>query len=143
MSEDIRIRKATIADLSTLEEVGDQLVDHPIKRNRAEEFLNDSRHHLFVAIHQDKIIGMASGFHHVHPDKDPALFIDEVGVLEKLQGRGIGSELVRSLSEYGKKLGCTAAWVMTESTNTAAIKAYKKAGGVEDGGSFRMIELKM
>jgi len=51
--------------------------------------------------------------------------------------------LVRSLSEYGKKLGCTAAWVITESTNTAAIKAYKKAGGVEDGGSFRMIELKM
>ena len=140
MSEDIRIRKATIDDLSVLEEVGDQLFDYPIERNRAEEFLNDSRHHLFVAIHKDIIIGMASGFHHVHPDKDPALFIDEVGVLEKFQGRGIGSELVRRLCTYGKKIGCETAWVVTEKTNTAARKAYRKAGGIEDKGNFVLIE---
>ena len=93
-----------------------------------------------MAYNRGKVIGMASGFHHVHPDKDPALFIDEVGVLEEFQGNGLGSELVHRLCEYGKELGCKVAWVMTENTNIAARKAYSKAGGVQDKGSFVLIE---
>lgn len=143
MLEGIEIRKATIADLSALEEVGERLFDQPIKRNRAIEFLNDARHHLFVAICNGEIIGMASALHHVHPDKDAALFIDEVGVLEAFQGKGIGSELVRQLSQYGKELGCQVAWVVTEVENRAARKAYVNAGGIENNGRFVLIEFEM
>jgi len=140
MLKGIKIRKATNDDLSALEKVGDQLFDYPIKRNRAIEFLNDPRHHLVLAFHVDNIVGMASGFHHVHPDKDPALFIDEVGVLEGFQGKGIGSGLVHYLCEHGKKLGCKMAWVLTGADNKAARKTYSKAGGAADKNSFILFE---
>jgi len=142
MFKEIEIRKATINDLSALEDVGDQLFDYAIKRNRAEEFLNDPRHHMVLAFHMEHIVGMACGFHYVHPDKDPALFIDEVGVLVEFQGKGLGSKLVQHLCEHGKELGCKVAWVVTEDTNIAARKAYAKAGGLEDNGSFVLIEFK-
>lgn len=142
MSKEIEIRKATIDDLSALVDVGDRLFDYAIKRNRAKEFLNDPRHHMVLAFHMEHIVGMASGFHHVHPDKDPALFVDEVGVLAEFQGKGLGSKLVHDLYEHGKELGCKVAWVMTENTNTTARKAYAKAGGMEDKGSFVLIEFK-
>lgn len=80
------------------------------------------------------------GFHHVYPVKDPALFIDEVGVLEEFQGKGLGRKLVHHLCEYGKELSCNVAWVMTENTNIAARMAYSKAEGVEDKGSFVLME---
>lgn len=95
---------------------------------------------MVLAFHMENIVGMASGFHHVHPDKDPALFIDEVGVLAEFQGKGLGNKLVHHLCEHGKELGCKVAWVVTENTNTAARKAYAKAGGLEDNGSFVLIE---
>ena len=143
MLNEIETRLATIDDLVDLEKVGDLLFDHPVKKDRAIEFLNDPRHHLVLAFYNGNIVGIASGFHHVHPDKNPALFIDEVGILDDFQGKGIGSELVRNLCEHGKKLGCEAAWVMTENTNTVARRAYAKAKGIENKGSFVLLEFEM
>ena len=127
----INIQLATSEDITAIEEVGDQLFDHKIKPERTLEFLNDPRHHLFLAYDKKHIVGMASGFHYLHPDKDPILFVNEVGVLETHQNQGIARRLVRQLCEYGKKLGCTEAWVATEHSNTAARKAFVAAQGVE------------
>lgn len=140
MSEAIEIRKATIDDLSALEEVGNQLFDYPIKRDRAKEFLNDSRHHLFLAFNDEKVIGMASGFHYVHPDKDPTLFLNEVGVLESFQRKGIGRALVKAIYNYGKTLGCTEAWIGTEKSNIAAQRCYIASGGKPDSEPFILFE---
>lgn len=140
MFEKIEIRKATIDDLSVLEEVGDQLFDYPIKRNRTIEFLSDSRHHLFLAFDKEKVIGMASGFHYVHPDKDPTLFINEVAVLESFQNRGIGRKLVTFLWQHAKELGCKEAWIGTEKSNMAAQKCYLGAGAKRDEEPFFLFE---
>ncbi len=64
---EIRFQLGTIDDLATLERVGDRLFDYPIKRNQAITFLNDHRHHLVLAFDGDEIVGMASGFHYLHP----------------------------------------------------------------------------
>ena len=132
MLKNIEIKLATIEDLFAIEQVGDKLFDYAIKLDRAKEFLNDPRHHLVLAYYKGKIIGMASAFHYVHPDKDPALFMNEVGVIEQYQNKGIGRTIVKYLNEHAKKLGCGEVWVATESSNIAARKSFVAAGGVED-----------
>lgn len=140
MQSTIAIRQATIADLNAIEKVGNALFDHPIKRNRAIEFFNDSRHHLFLAFDGENVVGMASGFHYVHPDKDPELFMNEVGVLEAFQNRGIGQALVKALWNHAKKLGCQEAWIGTEKSNIAAQKCYEASGGKADDEPFILYE---
>ncbi|MEM7381924.1 MAG: GNAT family N-acetyltransferase [Bacteroidota bacterium] len=126
-------------DLEALTKVGADLFDHEIKPDRAEEFLKDPRHHLILAFSEDNIVGMASGFHYVHPDKEAELFINELGVLPAFQNKGIGRKMIRALIAHGKKLGCKAgAWVLTDSKNSAAKKAYEAAGGKPDKGDIVM-----
>ncbi len=140
MQKDIEIRLATIDDLVAIEKVGDSLFDHPVKRNRAIEFFNDPRHHLILAFTGDEVVGMASGLHYVHPDKDPELFMNEVGVIEAFQNQGIGRALVKFLLAYAKKLGCKEAWIGTEKSNTAAQKCYIAAGGEPNDEPFTLFE---
>ena len=140
MRNNIEIRLATIDDLNAIEKVGDALFDHPIKRNRAIEFFNDSRHHLFLAFDGTEVVGMASGFHYVHPDKDPELFMNEVGVLEAYQNQGIGRTLVKHLWKHARELGCQEAWIGTEKSNIAAQKCYAGAGGEPDVEPFIIFE---
>ena len=89
MLKDIDVKLATINDLRATELVGERLFDYPIKIDRAKEFLGDPRHHLVLAFHKRDIVGMASGFHYVHPDKDPTLFVNEVSVLDGYQTMGL------------------------------------------------------
>lgn len=139
--EKIEIKLADLSDLSAIEKVGDKLFDYPIKVDRAKEFFEDSRHHLVLGYLNGEVIGMASAFHYVHPDKDPTLFVNEVSVLEEHQSQGLGRELVRHLCEHGRKIGCNEAWVATESSNLSARKAYVGAGGVEEEESVVLFTL--
>ncbi len=92
-----------------------------------------------LAFSGGNIVGMASGFHYVHPDKEAELFINEVGVLPAFQNKGIGRKMIKALVEHGKNLGCKAgAWVLTDSKNKAAKKAYEAAGGKLDNGDILM-----
>lgn len=142
MNPNITFKIATPDDLTAITKVGDRLFDQAIKNNRAIEFLSDSRHHLILAYLNNEIVGMASGFHYVHPDKEPELFINEVGVIEEFQNQHIGRNLVKKLVEYGKKLGCTEAWILTNESNSAARKSYIAAGGVESKEKVKMINFK-
>ena len=133
------LRKATLKDVASLEAVGDHLFDYPIKKNRAVEFLEDPRHHLIIALIQDKVIGMISAIHYVHPDKDPMLFIIEAGVIDEFQNQGIGRTLVQEMVKYGKQMGCQDIWLGTEKANIQARKAYSAAGGQEENEPFILI----
>lgn len=95
------------------------------------EFLSDPWHHLVAAIDEGQLVGFISAMHYVHPDKPAELWINEVGVAPSHQGKGIGGELLRTMLEHGRKLGCVNAWVLTEKANKAAMRLYARAGGVE------------
>ncbi len=84
-----------------------------------------------MALASEGVVGMASGVIYVHPDKEPSLFINEVGVLEPFQGKGIGKELVQRLTAIAfEQQACKDAWVLTDKDNIAAQKTYLGAGGV-------------
>ncbi|MEO1011881.1 MAG: GNAT family N-acetyltransferase [Bacteroidota bacterium] len=140
MEKEIELRLAHEGDLSLLEKIGDSLFDFPVKPERALEFLKDHRHHLMLAFVGGQLVGMASGFHYVHPDKDSILFVNEVSVLDSFRNRGIARKMVGHLVSHGKDLGCAEAWVATEASNVPARKAYKAAGGVEEEEPIVLIE---
>ena len=134
MKPKITINLVSKDDIEALILAGASLFDYNIKKDRLFEFLEDPRHHLIIAKCKGEIVGMASGFHYVHPDKDPELFVNEVGVVEQYQGQGLGRALVKALVRHSRDIGCRAAWVITESSNVAAQKAYEAAGGKPENG---------
>ena len=139
---DIKLKVASIDDLEMLIDAGETLFDGPIKKERAREFLTDDRHHMILAYHGTTIVGMVSGVHYVHPDKEPEMFINEASVIDKYQGQGVGKELVRALINHGEKLDARVAWVLTDVSNTAARKCYTGAGGIKSQDSIVLIEFK-
>jgi ribosomal protein S18 acetylase RimI-like enzyme len=141
MDDHIAIRLAGIDDFDAIVAAGDRVFDHPVNARRAKEFLSDPRHHMMLAFEGPRIVGMASAFHYVHPDKNPQMFVNEVGVLEGYRNRGIGRALVRRLCKHAGSLGCMCAWIATEESNISARKAFVAAGGSEDRQRVVLINL--
>ena len=137
----IHYKLADIVDIAAMIKVGSTLFDYSVNEDLAKEFLADPRHHLFLAYDGEELVGMASGFHYIHPDKKPQLFVNEVAVLSSHENHGIGRILVRKLVDYARAtLNCTAAWVATMESNLAAQKAFLAAGGKEEDERVVLIE---
>jgi ribosomal protein S18 acetylase RimI-like enzyme len=117
-------------DASALMNVAPGVFDDPIDPRMTNTFLSDPRHHLAVAVDDGLIVGFVSAIHYAHPDKPrPELWINEVGVAPTHQGCGLGSDLLQSMLEAGRKNGCSEAWVLTDRLNTPAMRLYSSRGG--------------
>jgi ribosomal protein S18 acetylase RimI-like enzyme len=114
-----------------LKNVAPNVFDNEVDDRLVSEFLSDDRHHIAVAIDNGQVIGFASGVHYVHPDKPAEMFINEVGVADEYQGRGIGKAIMKTLLDHARSLGCVNAWVLTERSNKAAMALYASTGGRE------------
>lgn len=135
----VNIRILASSECSVLENVASDVFDSPPKPHLVSEFLQDPRHHLAVAITERQlVVGMASGVHYVHPDKEPQMFINEVGVSSAYQGQGIGKQLLAALLQRASELGCTEAWTATEPDNSRAQSLYARLGAVKDETPFVM-----
>jgi ribosomal protein S18 acetylase RimI-like enzyme len=128
----IAIRLLQEDDAALLGQVAPDVFDYPIDQRWTAEFFSDPRHHLVVAVDGELVVGFASAVHHVHPDKPPELWINEVGVAPSYQRQGLGRGLLAMLLRHGATLGCVQAWVLTSPTNTAAQQLYTAAGGCAD-----------
>src|SRR3954469_5745113 len=106
----VTIRLLGPGDAPVLDRVAPDVFDNEIDPRRTAEFLADARHHLAVAIEGDRVVGMASGVHYIHPDKPPELWVNEVGVAPPYQAQGIGRRLLQALFDRGRELGCRQAW---------------------------------
>lgn len=123
----VRLLRPDEADV--LGNVAPDVFDHDIDPAQAAAFFADSRHHLAVALDGTLVVGMASAVKYYHPDKPPALWINEVGVAPDYRRQELGKRLVVLLLEHGRALGCTEAWVGTEMENQAARRLYEVSGG--------------
>jgi GNAT superfamily N-acetyltransferase len=130
--DSIEVRVLGPGDGHVLADVAPGVFDRPIDQTWTSEFLNDSRHHLAVALDAGRVIGMASAVHYVHPDKPAELWINEVGVTPSHQRLRVGRRLLAALLALGEELGCHDAWVLTDRENEAAVRMYAAAGGVEE-----------
>ena len=133
MADTITLHLMGPDDLERLLQVTEGLFDLPIKPEQSKAFLDDPHHILFLAFDGDHAVGMASGQIMFHPDKDPALFINEVGVRESHQRRGIAQRLCTLLLEEGRARGCKGTWVATEGENAPARALYLSLEARETG----------
>ena len=128
----IEIKVLGPQDAGVLEHVDPDVFDDPIDVCRAVEFLADPRHHLVVAVDDGVVVGFVSAVHYVHPDKPrPELWINEVSVAETHRGHGLGTRMLRSMFDVARGCGCVEVWVLTDRTNTAAMRLYASAGSAE------------
>jgi len=138
------IRLLTAKDAELLANTDADVFDDPVIPASAEEFLTDPRHHIAVAIADGIIVGFASAVCYVHPDKPaPELWINEVGVAESHQGRGLAKQIMACLLDKARQLGCAEAWVLTERNNIAAKRLYQSAGGIEAANNVVMFEFRL
>lgn len=124
----VNIRILSPGEEATLDNVADGVFDNVVDPELAREFLADPRHHIAVALDQGIVVAFASGVDYIHPDRPAELFINEVGVAEPHQRRGLGKAVMRALLEVGQARGCTGAWVITDETNAAARALYVSMG---------------
>ncbi len=119
-------------------ELDDDVFDNPVDPNLLCEYLGNPSNALFVATIDGRVVGMISGLAYLHPDKPKTLFVNEVGVSDRYQRRGIGTLLLNAILEWGENTGCVEAWVATEAGNSVARMFYQATGGVEDDNPFVM-----
>lgn len=113
---------------------GADVFDNPVDLAQLAAFIADTGHELFFAMSGDKVVGMASGNVMLHPDKAPLFFINEVGVNEDMQLRGIGTALSQLLLDKAREIGCKGVWLATEVDNLEARALYKKLKARETEG---------
>ena len=128
---DVTIQLLGPGDESVLKHTADGVFDHAVQSRLVIEFLNDPRHHVVVALLEDRVVGFVSGVHYVHPDKPAELFVNEVGVAPAHQRQGIAKRLVTAILAHAATLGCGEAWVLAEHDNAAARKLYASLGANE------------
>lgn len=122
------VRRLGAADLDLLVRA-QGVFDEAVRPDMALRFLSHPDHHLFAAVVGDTLVGFASAITYLHPDKPLEYWINEVGVHELWQRQGIGRQLVRAALDHGRALGCSNAWVITNSGNEAALALYAACGG--------------
>ena len=109
------------------------LFDNPVSPEGAEDFLRRPGHVLLMATSRDgEGIGFVSGVEMRHPDKDPEMFIYELGVDEVWRRRGVAKALLLALRDEAVQRGCRSMWTGTEADNEAALATYRSLGAAVD-----------
>jgi aminoglycoside 6'-N-acetyltransferase I len=114
--------------------------DDEIIPAQLETFLADPRHLMILAVDNGTVVGMASAFEYVHPDKRPQLFINEVSVAPDYRMQGIGRRLVESLIVQAKDRSCNYAWLGTDADNVAGQACFGSVAGVKEPQPFLLYE---
>lgn len=128
----ISIHLVTAANVALLDRIDPDVFDHPVRADLLAQFLAQPANVLAVAVADGTVVGMASGFSYVHPDKPLSLFLNEVGVSARFHRRGIASRLIAAVLDHARSIGCHEAWVATEVDNLPARELYRRTGGRED-----------
>ncbi|MCK9792264.1 GNAT family N-acetyltransferase [Isoptericola sp. 4D.3] len=116
------------------------LFDGPVSHDGAADALARPGHVVLLARTPDgRDVGFVSGVEMRHPDKDPEMFLYELGVDEAWRRQGVASALLDALRDLARGLGCQGMWTGTEADNAAALATYRRAGAQVDRGSVFVV----
>jgi aminoglycoside 6'-N-acetyltransferase I len=135
----IRVHRASTGDLSEIERFAEAF-DNPVIPQEAERFLADPRHTLLLGYLDDRPAGLASAVEVFHPDKQPQLFLNEIGVIPTARRHGIATALIQELEQIAQQRSCTTIWVLSDEQNPPAMALYRSTGGHRNGQHQVMFE---
>lgn len=134
MAETITIRALGPDDADVLDRVRPGTFDNPIDPAQTWAFLATGVNAIVVGMDRGEVVGFASGNVLLHPDKPRGFFVNEVGVHQDVRGSGLGSRLMKALTEIALERGCSNLWVATAGDNLDARSLYRRLGGRESPG---------
>jgi aminoglycoside 6'-N-acetyltransferase I len=123
---DIAIRRVGVHDVSLFERVAADVFDGPIDADRLSKFLAKPVNQMVVAVYDGQVIGQAAVIVHLHPDKPPELYVDEVAVASQHRQNGVARRMLDELVVWGIERGCQSAWLGTEMDNLPAQVLYTR-----------------
>ncbi|MDF1855597.1 GNAT family N-acetyltransferase [Pseudooceanicola sp.] len=135
MSTQARIERISAETAHHLAEVAEGVFDAPLTPERLAAVLARPEHLLFVARDGELVVGQCLAMVLHGPDRDPALYIDNLGVAEVARRRGIGTALMQAALAAGRDMGCAWIWLGSD-PDSASAKPFYQALGL----SFRQVE---
>lgn len=128
----VEIVRVDASNRRVLENVAD-VFDEAINFAFVDAYLAAPNHIMLVAIDEGLVVGQIRGVVHVHPDRLAELYVDNVGVDDAYQRRGIATGLLAELREVAGAMGAEDMWVATEADNAGAIGFYRSVGMAGNG----------
>jgi len=129
---DIIVRRMQPGDETRFQTIAPDVFDEPVDASRLNDYLREPGHLVVLAFEGDLVVGQCAGVVHRHPDKPTELYVDEVGTASTHLRRGIARLMMDELFAWGRELGCTEAWLGTETDNEPAKALYRQYRPRED-----------
>lgn len=115
-----QLNEAWIRKYFKMEEMDRKALNHP------QEYILDNGGHIAVALYDGEPVGVCALIKMDHPNYDYELA--KMGVSPKLQGKGIGWLLGKSVVEKAKSLGAKKLYLESNTVLKPAISLYRKLG---------------
>lgn len=127
---DIEYRRLTPSDLPLALGMNADFRAGFADRAAVERFLADGKNLLFAAISGGRVVGFAYGYRMARLDgAADMIYIHEVGVVEAMQRRGVGTAMLGALLDEARREGICKVFLITSRANVAANALYRRAGG--------------
>lgn len=142
MNEDIRLRRATIADLPALLQCEQGIIgaerpfcptlkEDPVHYYDLQKMLTDPQTDVIVAEWNEEII--ACGYSRIEASKQfykhpQHAYLGMMYVRPEHRGKGINAQVIEALTSLAKQRGITEARLDVFIQNEPAVKAYEKVG---------------
>ena len=128
----ISVKRMQPGDETAFQSIAPEVFDEAIVPERLGDYLRSPGHLMVIAFEGDLVVGQCAGVLHRHPDKPTELYIDEVGTASTHRRMGIARLMMDELFAWGRELGCTEAWLGTETDNEPAKALYRRYRPKED-----------
>ena len=131
---EVILRKATEEDVPGLDAVMQVISDEPGDFNKMRGLVRrmerDEQKYLLVAELEGEIVGSLLGvvFEDICKDCRPILLVENVAVLEKCQGLGIGRKMFEEIEHWGREQNCHYEMLVSGLSRTGAHKFYGALG---------------
>ena len=132
------IRQATEADFSTIHALNEEF-SHFIKtpekyKITLEQMKAEQQHFLCLVVENEtgEIIGFATTFIAWYSWVGKTMYLDDLFIIEKYRGNGLGSQLMDEVFKIAKQKNCKKVKWMVSKWNKKAIEFYKNKGAVID-----------
>ncbi|XP_076063674.1 thialysine N-epsilon-acetyltransferase-like [Oratosquilla oratoria] len=93
-------------------------------------FGKDPAFHCFVALQESKVIGYAISYLSYSTWEGRSIVLEDLYVQPSYQGIGIGSALLKEVTQYGLDLGCSRVNFYSLKSNYTALAFYKAKGAI-------------
>jgi GNAT superfamily N-acetyltransferase len=136
------IRKATAKDLDDLLKLYDHLRGGlawvkkapvhagPAHKRALAQIIKDPRQNVLVAVERKKIVGTCTLYilPRVYWSGHPFAILDSIVVGPDIQGKGVGTQLIKHAIKMAKKAGCSQVNLTSNTQRTRAHRFYESLG---------------